>query len=309
MPNRASKTYRRNLGLVATPYAVWGSVGVFVRQIDLSSAAISAWRLLFAVATIAALMAVRADIRRFHPGGQRRLLILLGMVLGLAWPLFLLALIRTDIGVAVVVAFSWPLWYTLLAYFFRGERQPPVVVAALVLCLVGLALVAVRSGDLPRGDDAIGIAAALGASIFAALQILLIRDVELDIPALTVNLWQSTVAAILLSPFAVHGAVTQGLTWTDLAILVLIGGVFTGLGGALQVAGARRLNPAATAVASYLEPLVATALGIIVLDERPRVVGAIGIVLVVGSGMFVLLRGQGQPASQPPSTGTYVPVT
>jgi len=283
---------------VAIPYAAWGSVGVFVRQIDLSSTAISAWRLLFAVVVIGLMMSARADLRHFHPGAQRRLLILMGVVLGSATPLFLLALVRTDIGIAVVVAFSWPLWHVLLAWFFRGERQPRSVIVALGFCLAGLAMVALRSGDLPRGDDAIGIAAALGASILAATQLLLVREVHFDIPALTVNLWQSAVAAMMLFPFAAHGVVTRGLSPADIAILVLIGGVFTGLGGGLQVAGARRLNPAATSVVSYLEPLVATFLGIVLLDERPRVVGAIGIVLVLGSGIFILLQGDvSRPAS------------
>jgi len=295
LAERPRNSYRRNLSLVAIPYAAWGSVGVFVRQIDLSSTAISAWRLLFALLAMALMMSARAELRRFHPGAQRRLLVLIGMVLGLAKPLFLLALVRTDIGVAVVVAFSWPFWYALLGWLFRGERQPPPVLAALALCLAGLAMVALRSGDLPKGDDAIGITAALGAAILAATQLLLVREVHFDIPALTVNLWQIAVAAMMLSPFAVHGLVTEGLSMTDVAILVLIGGVFTGLGGGMQVAGARRLNPAATSVVSYLEPLVATFLGIVLLDERPRVIGAIGIVLVLGSGAFVLFRGEVSP--------------
>jgi drug/metabolite transporter (DMT)-like permease len=298
LADTASNNYRRNLAVIATPYALWGSVGVFVRELDLSSVAIAGWRLMLAVMAIALLMSARSELRRFHPGAQRRVLVMLGIVLGLATPLFLFALLRTDIGVAVVVAFSWPLWYSLLARIFRGERQPPRVVAALVLCLVGLALVAIRSGDLPRGDDAIGIAAALTTSVLSATQILLIREVRFDIPALTVNLWQSAVAALMLAPFAAHGVITRGLSLSDLAILLLIGGVFTGLGGAMQVEGARRLNPAATAVVSYLEPLVATLLGVILLDERPRVVGAIGMMLVLGSGIFVLLQNAvSQPAS------------
>ena len=248
-------------------------------------------------------------ITAHRPRATEKLLITIGIVLGLANPLFLLALVRTDIGVAVVVAFSWPLWYSLLAWIVRGEKQPPVVVVALVFCLVGLAMVALRSGSLPTGDDAVGILAALGASVMAALQLFFIRDVQFDIPALTVNLWQSAVAATMLLPFALHGVATRGLSLRELAILVLIGGVFTGFGGALQVAGARQLNPAATAVISYLEPLVATLLGIIVLDERPRLLGSFGIALVLGSGVFILARSANQPASQPPSTGTYAPLT
>lgn len=290
MSDATTGSYRRNLAVIAIPYATWGSVGVFVRQVDLSPTAIAAWRLLLAVVAIALVMSARAELRRFHPGAQGRLLIILGMVLGLATPLFLFALIRTDIGVAVVVTFSWPLWHALLARIFRGERQPPAVLAALVLCLAGLAMVAMRSGTLPSGDDAIGIAAALGASLLAATQLLLFRSVRFEIPALTVNLWQSAVAALMLFPFAAHGVVTRGLSLSDLAILVLIGGVFTGLGGGLQVEGARRLNPAATSVVAYLEPLVATFLGIVLLDERPRLLGAVGIALVLGSGIFVLLR-------------------
>jgi drug/metabolite transporter (DMT)-like permease len=309
LADRLGNAYQRDLALVAMPYAAWGSVGVFVRHIDLSPTAISAWRLLFAVAMIALMMSLKVDLRRFAPGSQRWVLILIGIVLGLAKPLFLLALIRTDIGVAVVVAFSWPLWHTLLAWLLRGERQPPSVIFALGLCLAGLAMVALRSGALPRGDDAIGIGAALAASVLAAVQLFLVREVDFEIPALTVNLWQTAVASLMLLPFAIEGVITRGLSATELAILLLIGGVFTGLGGAMQVAGARRLNPSATAVVSYLEPLVATFLGILLLGERPRVIGGFGLALVLGSGMFILLQGQAYPASQPPSTGTNAPVT
>lgn len=282
---------------------------MFVRHLDLPATAISAWRLLFATAAVAIVMATRSELRRVRPGAQVRVLILIGVVLGLATPLFLLALVRTDIGVAVVVAFSWPLWHTLMAWVLRGERQPPAVVVALGLCLLGLALVAVRSGSLPTGDDAVGIAAALAASVFAASQIFLFREVRFDIHAITVNLWQSAIAAIMLAPFALRGLANHPLSASDLAILLLIGGVFTGLGGVMHVAGARRLNPAATAVVSYLEPLVATFLGIVLLDERPRPIGAIGVALVLGSGLFILLRARAQPASHPPSTGTKAPVT
>lgn len=282
----------RDAVLVAVPYATWGSVGLFVRWVDLPAIAIAGWRLLMAVVGISLIRALRPAWRVRAAPGQRRILVVLGVALGLSWPLFFLGLQLIDIGVATVLSFSWPLWYVALAFAVRRERQPWTVVAALAVCLVGLALLALRSGSLPRGDDALGILAALGASVLAAVQLLVIRSVALDVPALTVNLWQTSIGALMLAPFTVHSALSGEVTVRAVAILLLIGGVFTGVGAALQVAGARRLDPAHTSAISYLEPLVATALGVLVLGERVRPLGAVGGALVLGGGMFVLLRGR-----------------
>lgn len=279
---------RRDLLLVATPYAVWGSVGLFVRWIDMSAIAIAGWRLLMAAAGILAVMSLRPRLRQVQPRGQTRVLVTLGVALGLSWPLFFAGLQLIDIGIATVLSFSWPLWYIVLAFTIRKERQPRSVILALIVCLLGLVLLTVRSGELPRGDDLLGVLAALGASVLAAVQLLVIRSIDTVVPALTVNLWQTSVGALMLLPVTIHSAATGDLTWRSLAILVLIGGVFTGVGGALQVSGARRLDPSHTSVISYLEPLVATLLGVIVLGERPGPVGLVGILLVLGAGSFVV---------------------
>lgn len=279
---------RRDLALVATPYAIWGSVGLFVRWIDMSAIAIAGWRLLMAVGGILAVMALRPRLREVRSRGQARVLVTLGVALGLSWPLFFAGLQLIDIGIATVLSFSWPLWYIVLAFTLRGERQPATVIAALCICLLGLVLLTVRSGELPRGDDLLGVLAALGASVLAAVQLFVIRSIDVVVPPLTVNLWQTSVGALMLLPLTVHSAAVGDLTWRSLAILVVIGSVFTGVGGALQVAGARRLNPSHTSVVSYLEPLVATLLGVIVLGERPGPIGIVGILLVLGAGAYVV---------------------
>jgi DME family drug/metabolite transporter len=280
-----------HLAAVAGTYGVWGSVGIFVRHLDLSATAISGWRL--ALAAIATWVAGRARpgtlvrVERRHVGD----LVLLGVSVGLSWPLFILALQRTDVGVAAVLSFAWPLWYVAIDRAWSGRRYPASVVIAFVVCVAGLALVVLRSGSLPSGDDAIGVAAALGASIGAAFQLLYVRRIAADVPTRTVNLWRTVVAAVMLAPFTVRGTVAHPPGGLDLGILVLLGAVMTGVLGEVQVAGSRYLAAQETAVVSYMEPLVAAVLGALFLAERLGALGVVGVVLLLGAGASILLQG------------------
>jgi drug/metabolite transporter (DMT)-like permease len=287
---------------VGATYGVWGSVGIFVRHLDLPATAISGWRL-----TLAAL--ATWVMGRSRPGTlvhvERRHvadLVLLGVSMGLSWPLFILALQRTDVGVAAVLSFAWPLWYVAIDRAWFGRRYPASVVVAFVVCVCGLGLVVLRSGSLPTGDDAVGVVAALGASVGAAFQLVYVRRIAAEVPSRTVNLWRTVVAALMLAPFTIRGTVAHPLDLTDAGILLLLGAGMTGLLGEVQVVGSRILAAQETAVVSYMEPLVAAVLGAIFLDERLGALGLVGVALLLGAGLSILLQGGEVHDLSPPAS-------
>jgi len=283
---------RRGAGVlaVAVPCLVWGYVGVLVRELDLPAVTIAGFRLGFAAIGVAlGGLALRGSVR-LPPRALWRRLLGLGALMALNWWLFILAFQLTAVGVTVVLSFTWPLWVALLSRALRLSAPDRSTLLALLVALVGVGLIAVRSAE-PRGSsDLLGMGAALLTAVLMAVMVLLSRSVDERVTSSSVNFWQSLIATVLLAPFALAGVGRGTLDLRALAILALLGMVLTGLGNTLFVHGMRVLSVPETGVLSYLEPVSATVLAALLLDEHPSSRGLLGMVLLVGAGLYVLLR-------------------
>jgi drug/metabolite transporter, DME family len=200
--------------------------------------------------------------------------------------------------VALVAICSAPLMIAALAPWLLGERLTPRVRAALLLGVIGTALlVASPSGALdPSARFLGGVLLALIAGLCYALYVLaakatLRRSAPLPTTALTF-----TIGAVLLTP----ALLWTTASWTQLTLgwpwLLYLGGVATAGAYAIYTVGLRRVPASVAGVTTLLEPLTATLLGVALFGERLGAAGAVGAVfLVVALGLLLADRGQLQP--------------
>ncbi len=87
--------------------------------------------------------------------------------------------------------------------------------------------------------------------------------------------------ALLLLPVAVLGDTSWLQTGNGVALALYLGLVPTALAYVLFARGLKRLSAAEVTTLVLAEPVVALALGVIVLDERIGLAGAVGAGLVV----------------------------
>ena len=130
----------------------------------------------------------------------------------------------------------------------------------------------------------IGILAAIAIPLYANTQqrariakAALARTAPLPLAALTF-----AVAAVLLAPALATPGAGRQLTLGWLGLLYL-GAVTTAGAYAVYMAGLRHVTAAAAGVASLLEPLTATLLGVMVFGELLGVAGWAGAVLLLGA--------------------------
>jgi DME family drug/metabolite transporter len=289
-PSRPVGARSTGLVAVALPCTLWGSVGLLVRQLDLPAVVIADLRLAFASLGVVVLGLARAGSVRLAPRGHWPRLALLGLLMAANWWLFILAFQLTDVGVTVVLSFSWPLWLALAARPLGHEPPRLGTALALGVSVVGMVLLAARGGHAPDAKDLAGMAAALFTSLSFAATVLISRSADAALPSATLNFWQTTIATVVLAPFALLGR-GGTLDGRSLSILLVLGAVMTGAGGTLFVLGMRILSPAEIGVVSYLEPVSATILAALVLGEHPGPRGYAGIALLVSAGVWVVLRG------------------
>lgn len=189
------------------------------------------------------------------------------------------AVTLTGVAVTALLAIcSAPLMIAGLATLFLGERLTPKVQAALGLGVVGTGLLVVG----PRGIGILGNAFLLGAALalgaglsYAVYAVVakasLARAAPLPLAALTFS-----VAALALCPVLLREPKVVAPLAAGWLLFLYLGLIPTALAYALYTAGLRRTPATVAGIATLLEPLTATGLGVGLFGERLGPAGALG---------------------------------
>ncbi|MFJ5231234.1 EamA family transporter [Kitasatospora sp. NPDC088391] len=203
--------------------------------------------------------------------------------IGLFLPLLFTAAERLPGGVAATLGAAQPMAVALLAVPVLGQRLSGRRLLWALVGVLGVGLVVIG----PRAQlDALGIAAGLGGAASMALGVVLTKrwGRPEGVGPLALTGWQLTAGGLLLlpttflfegAPPAVDGRAALGYLW-----LGLVGGLLT---YALWFQGIARLPVTAAAVLGLLSPLVAAALGALLLDQTLGAVQLLGFALALAS--------------------------
>ena len=109
-----------------------------------------------------------------------------------------------------------------------------------------------------------------------------------DLPDDDLVIAQLGVAALLTLPYvlATEDVASFSLDWTGLAALLAIGILHTTIGCKLYFTSLTRLSAQRIAIFSYLDPVVAIFLSVVVLGEAMTVSAAVGAVLILGAALL-----------------------
>ena len=200
------------------------------------------------------------------------------------------------LGVPVRAALG--LWRTpagLLALVVLGERPGRSWVAATALCVAGLALL---GGDLPAGADPVGVLLAVVAGLgYAAYTVLAKRVLRTGTASSTVMAAAFGLGGLLLVPVLVAAPTAWLGTPGGIALVLWLGLATTTLGYVLFGRGLAVLPAGPVTTLVLAEPLVATALGVGLLEESLDAAGVAGAALVLAG---LVLQGAAAGRSRAP---------
>ena len=280
-----------------SPYLVLG-IGVttvswsaiLVREADAPALVIAAYRMSLAALPVGAL-AVLQHRHRPEPlsAGALGPLFLSAVFLAAHFGFWITALQHTSVVTAVVLMATQPLFVGLASPLLLGESVDRRVWLALLIAVAGTMAMAVEDFGEGLGTVAGDVYAVLGGA-FAAGYIMVGRWARPGTSWLRYvgTVYPVTAALLLASMFAAGDSPTGYSTKT----LVVIGLLALGP----QLIGHSAINwslgylPAVVvAIAILVEPVVATALAAVILDEQPTALEALG-GLVVLVGVYFGLR-------------------
>jgi DME family drug/metabolite transporter len=106
------------------------------------------------------------------------------------------------------------------------------------------------------------------------------------------------VAAVLLLPVLLLGDAGWVVQPDGIALAVYLGAVPTALAYVLFARGLRSLSAGETATLTLAEPVTASLLGALVLDERPGAAAVVGGALVLAGLAVLAVHGRGRPLAE-----------
>jgi drug/metabolite transporter (DMT)-like permease len=232
-------------------------------------------------------------------GADTRSLLLRGMVGFVALGCFYFAVVHIPLAEATVIHFTNPLFTTLIAAVFLGERVRPRELALTAVGLLGVAIMVRPAGLLGMGAGALPalpVAAAVAAAVLAAVAYALVRHLRRHDHMLIVFYFAgltSLAAFPLMLPAFVRPHGKEWLLLLAVGLTTLFGQIFLTLGLQRERAGR------ATAV-GYVQIVFASAWGAIFFGDLPRPATLLGAAVIVASTVLLSRLRRTDPA--PPAS-------
>ena len=294
-----SPVTRAKLDLIFS-VAVFGTIGIFVRSIPLSSSVIALVR----GAVGAAFLLLLARIRRtpIDKAALRRrwkLLVLSAAMMSFNWITLFESYRYTTVATATLCYYTAPIFVTLASPLLLKERLTARKLFCVCLALAGMVFVSgVPQSGLPGPSEARGILLALcSAALYAG--VILLNKYLADVPAYDRTVLQLAAAAVVMVPYILLTEDLSAHTFTPLGtVLLLIVAVFhTGWCYSLYFGSMTVLSAQTAALFSYIDPIVAILLSALLLKEPLGWSGMLG--GSPGAGLHSGQRTAGEPESPP----------
>ncbi len=263
----------------------FGTIGIFVRNIDLPSTVIALARGF--IGTMFLLLVVFAKGQGVDKNAIKKnfkTLAISGACIGFNWILLFEAYRYTTVATATLAYYMAPIFVIMASPFVLKERLTKIKMLCVLMALTGMVLVSgvVQSGT--EGVDFTGILCGVGAASLYATVILLNKFIK-DISAYDMTIMQLGLAALVLLPYtlAVENFGTLSTNTTSLLLLAVVGVIHTGFTYALYFSSIQSLKAQTVAIFSYIDPIVAIILSAVLLNESMDFYSIVGAVLVLGS--------------------------
>ena len=200
------------------------------------------------------------------------------------------AQIGTATSRVVILAYTMPIWASVLAVPILDERLNTARVAGLALCATG---VAVLTYPLASTTIPVSILLALAAAMCWAIGTVYLKWVRMEADPLAVAAWQLVVgfvSASLLLPFFEDIPAVWHLRPETLLSLVFTGVIGAGFAYFVWFTIVGRVSAITAALGALSVPVIGIASSMAILGERPSVPDVVGSVLVIAAAACALLQ-------------------
>ena len=277
------KSNRARWMLMASMF-IFGTLGPFVRNIGVSSGELALYRAVLAAVMIGLFLLITRQKIDFSSIKKELVLLLIsGVAMGFNWILLFEAYKYTTVSVATLSYYFAPVIVTAVCPILFKEKMTAKQIVCFVMSTIGLVMITGIGEGSKEGKDLIGIAFGLGAAALYATVVLLNKFIK-KVEGIHRTFLQFLAAVVVLVPYvAFTGGVTLNvLNATGWVCLLIVGVVHTGVNYCIYFSSLKELPGQKAAILSYIDPLVAVLISVLVLKESMTLWQLLGGALILG---------------------------
>lgn len=270
--------------MLSSAMLIFGTLGVFTRNINVTSGELALYRAVLAAILIGVYMVFikKEGLNLKEAGRELPLLLASGIAMGINWILLFQAYRYTTISAATLSYYFAPVIVTVASPFLFHERLTAKQIICFVMSTLGLVLIiGIGSGETVTGIT--GILFGLGAAVFYAAVILLNKFIK-NVAGMQRTILQLLAAMVTLLPYVAlsSGFNLGGLDTLGWSCLLTVGLFHTGVTYCLYFSALKDLTGQEAAILSYIDPLVAVIISVLLLGEPMTLTQLIGGALILG---------------------------
>lgn len=269
---------------------IFGTLALFVKNISLPPGEIALFRALIASAAIIIYKILTAEKIVFaRIKNELPVLFLSGAAMAFNWIFLFKAYHYTSVSIATLSYYFAPVIVMVASPILFKEKISRKQILCFIMATLGLVMIIGVSGEASnqaRGNFT-GIAFGLSAAALYATVILLNKYIK-SVTGIDRTLIQFFAAIIILLPYIymTAGIHITGLDGWGLFNLLFLGTVHTGFTYCLYLSSLKDLTGQEAAIFSYIDPLVAIIISIMVLNESISPLQILGGLMILGFTLF-----------------------
>lgn len=267
---------------------LWGTMSLFVKNIELAPSTLALARAIIAVITLFILRAIlRQKIDWQACRSDWRGLLISGAALGLNWTMLFSSYKYVSVSIATLCYYFAPTLIILLCALLFHEKMTHRQWLCFLISTLGLILIINVNSSTNNPDMLKGIFFGLSAAIFYAVIMLANKTIH-HVGGIDRTLIQLMISILFLFPYCF---MTSSLALTSLSLhniinILILGIVYTAFAYTLFFSAISELPGQKAAIMTYIDPLVAVLTSALILHETILPMQILGGILVIGSAII-----------------------
>ena len=274
---------------LASAMVVFGTIGLFVRNIDMPSSIIAFIR--GAIGALFLILFCLVTKKKFSFSAVREKLLLLclsGGAIGVNWILLFEAYRYTTVATATLCYYMAPIFVIVMSSFIYKEKLTAKKICCTLAALAGMVFVSgVAETGIGNIGDMRGVILGVLAAVFYSSVVLMNKSLG-SVPAYDKTIVQLIGAAVVIVPYCLATVDIGNLSFDKNSIIMLsiVSIVHTGIAYTAYFGSMKNLQSQTIAIMSYIDPIVAVILSAVFLKEQMTILGIIGAVMILSATFF-----------------------
>ncbi|WP_371381031.1 DMT family transporter [Sporomusa aerivorans] len=265
---------------------LFGLSGLFGKLIVLPPMMIVFGRVVFASIFLYLLLRYRKKEIRLERPADYGYMAVIGFLLAIHWSTFFLSIQISTVAIGLLTFSTFPVFVTFLEPFFFKEKIVTADIAVALITFLGVVLVV---PEFEMGNQLTQGALWGGISGFSyALLSMMNRKYAGKYSGTVIAFYEQFIAAVLLLPFLFwYKPLVQP---ADIALLVILGIVFTGVAHSLFINGLKNIRTQTAGIISSAEPVYGIISAAVLLHEIPSLRELAGGCIILGAVLYSTVR-------------------